>query len=150
MERFFYKKALDFVSELFENTTDKGGHPYIDHLIRVSENLNGDVQKTAGLLHDVIEDTEYTYDSLIDYGFPKEIISIVDIVSRRNHETYAEFIQRIIDSGNKCAIELKIADLNDNMNINRIPNPTEKDFNRIKKRYKPAKEKLLTALSKIN
>lgn len=139
------EQAFELVEELFENKVDKGGHPYIQHLLRVSSNVKGKIAKTVALLHDVIEDTDITKEDLIEMGFLEEVVEAVDILSRKENETYNEFIARIISSNNPVAVSVKIADLEDNMDLSRIPNTTQKDIDRVHKRYKPAYE----ALNKI-
>lgn len=137
------EQAFELVEELFENKTDKGGHPYIQHLLRVSSNVKGKIAKTVALLHDIIEDTDITKEDLIEMGFLHEVVDAVDILSRKENETYNEFILRIAASANPLAINVKIADLEDNMDLNRISNATQRDIDRVNKRYKPA-YKLLT------
>lgn len=136
------EQAFELVEELFSNKVDKGGHPYIQHLLRVSSNVKGKTAKTVALLHDVIEDTNTTKEDLIKMGFLEEVVEAVDILSRKENETYNEFILRIISSNNPLAIRVKIADLEDNMDLSRISNATQKDIDRVNKRYKPAYESL--------
>lgn len=141
--------AFELVEILFKNKIDKGGHSYIGHLTRVASSSSDDIDKAIRLLHDVIEDTDYTAIDLINYGFPTEVVTAVEIVSRKNSETYKEFIDRICDSNNTRAIRTKIADLNDNMDLSRIPNPTQRDYDRVLKRYMPAHKQLTQKLQKL-
>lgn len=143
------EKAFELVEELFKDTVDKGGNAYINHLTRVASNLKGDKDKTIALLHDVIEDTDLTKDDLIGIGFSKEIVDAVVILSRKDNETYAEFINRIADSKNSSAIKVKLADLEDNMELNRISKPTSEDIKRVEKRYKPAHAMLTEVLNNL-
>lgn len=143
------EQAFELVEELFNNKTDKGGHPYINHLLRVSSNVKGKKTKTVALLHDIIEDTDITKEDLIEMGFLEEIVEAVDILSRREKETYNDFILRIISSNNPLAIRVKIADLEDNMDLTRISNATQKDIDRVNKRYKPAYNSLILAAKKL-
>ena len=143
------EQAFELVEELFSNKTDKGGHPYINHLLRVSSNVKGKTAKTVALLHDIIEDTNTTKEDLIEMGFLEEVVEAVDILSRRENETYKDFILRIISSNNPLAINVKIADLEDNMDLTRISNSTQKDIDRVNKRYQPAYNSLILAAKKL-
>ena len=143
------EKAFELVEDIFKDKLDKGGHPYINHLIRVSSKMKNESDKTIALLHDAIEDADITKDELEEIGFPSYIAETVHIVSRKETETYSEFIDRIIDSNNVSAVKVKIADLEDNMDLSRISNPSQKDFDRIKKRYKPAYTKLKNKLKQM-
>lgn len=112
---------------------DKGGQPYILHPLRVMLCLNTIEEKIVGVLHDVIEDTDMTYKSLMTEGFQgeTEILEAIQSVTRNKDESYSEFILRA--KANKIGKMVKIADLKDNMNLDRIPDPTEKDFKRLEK-----------------
>lgn len=131
-----YLKSKIIVYELFKNKVDKGGKPYIGHLLRVSDRLEGTIEKVAGLLHDTLEDTDITYDDLIDVGFTKEILDVVKIVtnircdkSKMTKEekllVYYKEIDRIINSGNIHAIRVKEADMSDNYDLNRLKSLSE-------------------------
>ena len=137
------EQAFELAEELFKDKTDKGGHPYINHLLRVSSKVKGKTAKTVALLHDVIEDTNTTKEDLIKMGFSEEVVGAVYILSRQENETYNEFILRIIESNNPIAINVKIADLEDNMDLSRISDVTQKDIDRVNKRYKPAYQSLI-------
>lgn len=143
------EQAFELVENLFEGKVDKGGSPYINHLIRVSSMVKGKIEKTVALLHDIIEDTDTTTDDLIKMGFLPEVVTAVDTLTRKESESYKDFIERINFSKNKTAISVKLADLEDNMNLSRISEPTQKDIDRVKKRYEPAYELLSTTLKSL-
>lgn len=147
--RSMTEQAFELVEILFKDKVDKGGAPYINHLLRVSSMVKGKIEKTVALLHDVIEDTDTTVNDLIEMGFSSEAVAAVEILTRKDDETYTDFIERIKFSGNKIAISVKLADLEDNMNLSRISEPTQKDINRVEKRYKPAYELLSTTLKSL-
>ena len=125
------KKAENLAREAHQGQTDKSGANYIGHPLRVSTRCKSPEAKIAGLLHDTIEDTYVTPQLLKDMGFGDEIVDAVLALSRRADETYAEFIVRA--SQNEIAKEVKIADLEDNMDIRRLPEISEKDAARLKK-----------------
>lgn len=126
-----YLKAKIIVTVLFEDKVDKAGKPYIGHLLRVSERLNDPIEKVAGLLHDVLEDTDITEKDLIEVGIPLEVIEIVKLVTHdkidktnmtkeEKLELYNKDIDKVINSGNVHAIRLKEADMSDNYDPERI------------------------------
>ena len=133
------EKALLLAAKAHTGQVDKGGAPYILHPIRVMLACEGEQAKIVALLHDTLEDTALTAADLRREGFPKEIVQAVLCLTRRQDEDYMDYIARV--SKNPLAAEVKRADLQDNMDIRRIPSPTEKDFARIRK-YEQAFQKL--------
>ncbi len=121
---------------------DKAEAPYILHPLRVMMSMENELERICAVLHDVIEDTEVTFDDIRREGFSEEVIMVLDSLIKRNSENYDNFIDRIIK--NETACRVKLADLCDNMNLTRIENPTEKDRERIKK-YNKASERILTS-----
>jgi len=124
-------KCTLIVTELFKNKKDKAGQPYLGHLLRVSNSLDLEIEKIAGLLHDVLEDTDITEKDLLEVRIPKEIIDIVKIVTHdkinksnmtkeEKLELYNKEIDKVINSGNIHAIRLKVADMSDNYDPDRI------------------------------
>ena len=144
-----YEKARSIVNEVFKEKTDKGKNPYTQHLYTVSNNLDTTEEKIAGLLHDIIEDTEITYKDLEELGFTKEILEVLKLVTRKKNETYDEFINRIIESNNLIALKVKQKDIENNMDLSRIKNPTEEDKKRIEEKYKPQYKKIIKKLGEI-
>ncbi|MEG0773442.1 MAG: GTP pyrophosphokinase [Clostridium sp.] len=142
------KNLLDIAIKIAVNAhsgqIDKAGEPYILHPLKVMFALNDVKDRIVGVLHDVIEDTDITYDYLIANGFhgETEILDALKSVTKKEDETYDEFIKRA--SLNPIGKRVKLADLEDNMDFTRIVNPTDKDYIRIEK-YKKAKEKLLNS-----
>lgn len=139
-------KCLEIVTKLFEGKTDKSGIPYVVHLLKVYAGVSDYKEKCCALLHDVVEDTDVTFNDLKEVGFDDEIIEILTILTKNKGEDYKKYIDRIISSGNIHALNIKLADLTHNMDITRIKNPTVNDYERINKRYLPAREKILNEL----
>jgi len=138
------EQAISIALLAHEGQLDKGGEPYILHPLRVMMKLKDNNLRIIAILHDVIEDCGLTLDNLVSkYGVPFELARIVDILSRKEGESYDEYIERI--SKNYKAIKVKLADLEDNMDLNRINNPTQKDYDRVAK-YAKAREKLVNKL----
>ena len=110
-------KALEVSSKLFENDTDKGGRPYFLHLLYVYNNVFTIDEKVVALLHDVIEDKDVTKEELLDIGFPLKIVSDVEILTRVKPKEYNDYIDNIIKNGSKEALEVKLADLKNNIDL---------------------------------
>ena len=119
--------------------TDKAGLPYITHPERVAGRLDTPEEQVVGWLHDTVEDTEVTI-AEIEKEFGPETTAAVDAISRREGETWSEYLDRIQE--NPVARAVKISDLIDNSNLGRIPVVTMKDVKRQAK-YNKALEKLV-------
>lgn len=143
-------KALEIVTTLFERDVDKGGNPYIEHLIYVYRNVSTMEEKVVALLHDVIEDKDVTKEDLIEIGFPDKIVNDVVTLTRVRPIDYNDYIESIIKNGSIEVLNVKLADVSNNMDISRIKNPTVKDYERISKRYLPTYEKISKRLKEIN
>jgi GTP diphosphokinase / guanosine-3',5'-bis(diphosphate) 3'-diphosphatase len=129
---------------------DKAGKDYISHPLRVMASVmdhNDEELAAIAVLHDTIEDTFVTTGLLIEIGFSTRIILGVVHLSREDGTSYDEFINYV--SRSRDATIVKLADLEDNMDMSRIENPTEKDFKRLEK-YKNAHEFLFGCLMKHN
>lgn len=96
-------------------------------------------QKIVAVLHDVIEDTDLTIDQLQEAGFPQPILVAINALTHQPGETYKQYINRVAQ--NQLATVVKLADLTENMKLSRIPLPTEKDQQRLK-RYQKAYQRL--------
>lgn len=151
-----YLKAAILVRVLFKDKVDKGGAPYIGHLKRVSDKMTTLEGKVAALLHDTVEDIEgVTFDDLRDIGIPEEIIEILILVTKEESEKsltkeeklirYGKEIDRIIESGNQVAIELKISDMTDNYNPERLKLCSKEQREWLELKYESQLEKLLNA-----
>ncbi len=136
-------KALEIANRAHAGQVDKAGEPYILHPLRVMMTRANEIERICAVLHDVIEDSDVTFDDLRGEGFSEEIIEVLNCITKRTGESYDDFIGRIL--GNEIACRIKLADLCDNMNISRIKNPTEQDKERIKK-YRAAAGKIADAL----
>ena len=142
-------KTLELVIKLFEGKTDKAGLPYYNHLLKVYANVDNYDEIIIALLHDVVEDSEVTFDDLKVYGYPENILEALRVLTKKKGEYYPDYIERIIDSNNIQALNVKLADLKHNVDINRIENPTINDYERINKRYIPAINKIQNKLEQI-
>lgn len=129
------KKAIEIATEAHKGATDKYGSPYINHVTRVMDLGATEEEKIVGVLHDVVEDTHWTFEKLEAEGFSTEVIAALKCVTKISEEDdYEEFTIRV--SQNPLAVKVKINDLTDNMDIRRIPQLTEKDLTRLMKYHK--------------
>lgn len=125
------EKALLIATKAHAGQTDKTGAAYIFHPIRVSCRCLTDEEKIVALLHDTIEDTEVTADYLLSEGFPSNIVDAILSVTRNKDESYSDFIKRC--RLNPIGRQVKLHDLEDNMDISRLSQVTEKDLARLSK-----------------
>ena len=121
------EKATQIAIKAHRGQVDKGGHDYIYHPLRVEAKSNSFEEKIVALLHDTVEDGGIAAEYLLMLGFPQNIVNTVLAVSRREGEDYFDFIQRCKE--NPIGRVVKICDLEDNMNITRLNELTEKDIN---------------------
>ena len=113
--------------------------------------LNMRFQKLHGQLSVIVkpEKRPVTLEDLQELKYNDEVIESIDLLTRKN-TSYDEYINNLINSNNLTAKKVKISDLLNNMNINRIDNPTEKDFSRIKNKYIKTYTKVLNSLEKTH
>lgn len=132
------ERAIQIATEAHKGQFDKAGREYIGHPIRVMEMGKTEDEKIVGVLHDVIEDTDWTFERLEAEGFSQEVINTLRCVTKTSeNENYDKFIDRV--KKNPLAAAVKINDLTDNMDIRRLPYLSDKDVKRLKKYLKAYK-----------
>ena len=134
--KMFLKIILDrakaIATSAHEGQVDKAGKPYIDHPMRVMNMGKTVEEKIAGVLHDVVEDSDWTFEMLEKEGIPKDVMDALRCVTKLSEdEDYDHFIERV--KINPLAVKVKINDLKDNMDITRLGEVTEKDLARLNK-----------------
>lgn len=132
------ERAIAIAKEAHAGQIDKAGKPYIGHPLRVMAAVEGDDAKIVGVLHDVVEDCPaWTFDRLRAEGFSDAVLRSLQSVTKRKGkgEPYEDFVARA--ARDPIGRRVKRADLVDNMDLSRISNPTERDYQRIEK-YKRA------------
>ncbi|HHX32435.1 MAG TPA: phosphohydrolase, partial [Bacteroidales bacterium] len=107
------------------------GRPYIEHPFRVMNAGHTLQEKIVGVLHDVVEDTDWTLNKLKAEGFTDEIVDGIDAVTRRDNESYDDYIIRV--QTNSLGIRVKLNDLTDNMDIRRWKEVQYQDLARLQK-----------------
>ncbi len=123
------ERAIEIAVQAHRGQLDKAGAPYILHPIRVMLRVSGLAERLAAILHDVVEDSAWTLDQLAAEGFPPEVVAAVDALTRREHESYEEFVRR--SGAHPIARQVKLADLTDNVDLSRIAAPDARDYERI-------------------
>ena len=129
------ERAIEIAVLAHKGVRDKAGEPYILHPLRVMMRVNSQTEKVVAVLHDVIEDSRpphrWDLEDLRREGFSEEVLTALDGVTRRADESYEEFVDR--SARNPISHRVKIADLEDNMDVRRIHDLTEKDVARLKR-----------------
>ena len=129
------ERAIEIATEAHRGQFDKAGNDYICHPLRVMAAGKTTEEKIVGVLHDVVEDTDWTFERLAAEGFSAGVIEALRCVTKLSeNEPYDKFIARIKE--NPLAVAVKLNDLSDNMDIRRLPYISDKDVKRLKK-YSP-------------
>jgi (p)ppGpp synthase/HD superfamily hydrolase len=123
------EEAIALAVEAHRGQRDKAGQAYILHPLRVMMRLEGETERMVAVLHDVVEDSSYTMERLRGLGYPEEVLDALDRLTRREGETYEAFIERV--RPHPLARKVKLADLEDNMDVRRLPVVTAKDAERL-------------------
>jgi (p)ppGpp synthase/HD superfamily hydrolase len=119
-------KALELAIERHRGQTDKGGLPYLGHLLRVAARVADDEDAmTVALLHDIVEDTPTTYEELLALGFSPAIVASVRMLTKQPELSYMQNIKLI--RADRLATKVKIADLTDNLDPTRPSTPLLED-----------------------
>lgn len=152
MVRRSWCKSISFyaVLELFKDKRDKGGKPYFGHLIRVAENVKPQFARIA-FYHDVIEDCDVNEKWLMnpDFGLTEYEIKAIRTLTRPKGMTYSNYILNIMNSEDLGIMYVKMADLLDNMNLNRLRDMSKEDIDRVTDLYIPAYEHLSTKIWQV-
>jgi (p)ppGpp synthase/HD superfamily hydrolase len=128
--------ALETALEAHRGQVDRYGRPYILHPLRLVARFPFDLQAAmVAALHDVVEDSPLTCADLTARGFPEAVVAAVDALSRRPGESYDALIARA--AADPLARRVKLADLEDNMDIRRLDTVTPADAERLE-RYRRA------------
>ena len=133
------ERAVAIAAEAHAGQVDKAGAPYLLHPLRLMLQMETLEERMVAVLHDVVEDSDWSFERLRREGFSENVLEGIDAVTRREGETYEEFVLRA--SRHPIGRRVKLADLRDNSDLSRIASPTEKDRERVEK-YRRAIERL--------
>ena len=131
------KKAMKLCFEAHKEQVDKSGMPYVFHPFHLAEQMHDEKTTIVALLHDVIEDTDYTFEDLRAGGFDNEIIEALKLMTHDDSVPYMEYVTAI--KSNPIASAVKLADLEHNSDLSRLDVVDEKALKR--------KEKYATAIA---
>ena len=134
------KKALKFCFEAHKDQQDKSGLPYVFHPFHLAEQMDTEETVCVALLHDVVEDTDYTLEDLIAMGFPKPVTDALALMTHDENVPYLDYVAKLKD--NPVARQVKLADLKHNSDLTRLDRIDEKALERVEK-YRKAMELLL-------
>jgi hypothetical protein len=123
--------AIALACESHRGQTDKAGKPYILHPLRLMLGFESTSEQIVAVLHDVIEDSSVTLDRLLELGFDPRVVNAIDALTRRQGESYDDFIDRIL--ADPLATRIKHRDIQDNLDVSRLPSLGDEDLQRIAK-----------------
>jgi len=129
-----FSKAVTIAAVAHDGQVDKGGCDYLCHPLHIASHFKSKTERIVAILHDVIEDSDLTLDDMIDFGFQSTVVRALEAITKKPREDYWEYINRVLQ--NKVAIAVKIVDLEHNMDITRLPAPTDNDLKRLAKYQK--------------
>ena len=133
------KKALKLSFAAHKDQLDKSGMPYVYHPFHVAEQMETEETVAVALLHDVIEDTDYTLEDLKAMGFPDSVTEALALMTHDDSVPYLDYVANLKD--NIIARAVKLADLRHNSDLSRLDKVDEKALERVEK-YKNAIELL--------
>ena len=120
--------------QAYAGKKDKAGETYILHPLRVMAKVSSTREKAVALLHDVIEDSDFSADDLLAEGIPADIVAAVTALTRRPAEDYEQFIERV--QRDRLAVTVKLADIEDNLNVLRLAELNAVDLKRTAKYHR--------------
>jgi (p)ppGpp synthase/HD superfamily hydrolase len=136
-----FDDAMSLAVRVHAGQVDRAGHPYILHVLRVVCRVYDRTAQLTAVLHDVVEDTPVTLEELRLMGYPEAVVAAVDCLTRRDGESYEDYIERL--SANPLAVRVKLSDLEDHMDLRRSGELTADDLDRLA-RYQRAYTRLTT------
>jgi len=125
------ERAISIAVEAHSGQKDRNGAPYILHPLRLMCRVEAEEEKIVAILHDVVEDTDWTFKQLKEEGFSDRILEALDCLTKREGEAYEDLVRRA--AGNKLARRVKLEDLTDNMDLRRLKEIKDKDRERLQK-----------------
>lgn len=108
-------KAIELASKAHAADYDLDGNPTILHPLAVGMMGTTDTERIVGFLHDVVEDTKYTFEDLVEEGFSADVIKALRLLTHDKDTPYMTYIENICRSGNSTALHVKINDLKHNL-----------------------------------
>ena len=131
------EKAMKLCFQAHKEQTDKAGLPYVFHPFHLAEQMDDEASVIVALLHDVVEDTDYTVEDLRQMGFAPEVLEAISLMTHDPAVPYEEYLIPI--KANPIAHRVKLADLAHNSDPTRLRESDPKIEAR-REKYRKAKE----------
>ena len=132
------KRAMKIAFDVHREQVDKSGLPYVFHPFHLAEQMQDEITTVVALLHDVIEDTDYTLQMLREEGFGEDVLEALRLLTHsddvKTEADYMAYVAKIKE--NPVARAVKIADLEHNADLTRLPKIKDKDIMRAAKYQK--------------
>lgn len=141
MKTLNVEEAEKIAREKHRTQRDKNGDPYILHPMRVAASLHTQDQKIVAILHDVLEDTDTTAEELLACGATQEQLQALLLLTHAKEEPYLTYLARV--KHNPLALAVKLADLADNSNPERLAKLPVQMAERLRLKYETAYSFLL-------
>ena len=142
-----FHRAREIAQEAHEGQVDKAGEDYFMHPMRVMLRCKDEKERIVALLHDVVEDSDWTFEMLEEEGYTPDIIEALKCLTKTSEdENYDDFIARVMT--NPLAVKVKLYDLEDNLNVSRLDSLTDADIARCRK-YLHARDRLKAELIRL-
>jgi len=128
------KKALKLCFEAHKEQRDKNGMPYVFHPFHLAEQMGSEETTIVALLHDVVEDTEYTLEDIRKMDFGDAVVEALALLTHDDDTPYMDYVAAIKE--NEIARAVKLADLRHNSDLSRLDIVDEKALKRREKYLK--------------
>ena len=125
------KLAMKLCFEAHKDQTDKTGLPYIFHPFHLAEQMQDEDAIVLALLHDVVEDSEYTLEDLRKFGFSSRVLTALALLTHDPQVPYMDYVRQIRE--NPLATKVKLADLRHNSDMTRLDEVSQADRRREEK-----------------
>lgn len=140
------KLAMEIAYHAHHGQRDKGGAPYVFHPFHLAEQMDTEIEVTAALLHDVVEDTPWTPEMLRQAGISHEVLEVLELLTHPEGMPYMDYIRRLLP----CAVarKIKLADIRHNSDMSRLDPGEPEKAAYFQRKYAPAEALLLAAEAK--
>ncbi|NHM15304.1 HD domain-containing protein [Eggerthellaceae bacterium zg-887] len=135
------KKAMRIAFEAHRGQLDRAGIDYVNHPLHLAEQMETEDETCAALLHDVVEDSDWTLEQLREEGIPEAAVEAVALLTHDERVPYLDYVAATRE--NPIAVKVKLADLAHNSDLGRLADVTEADRERLR-RYEAARKLLLS------
>ena len=125
------KKAMKLCFDAHKKQVDKSGLPYVFHPFHLAEQMTDEDTTVVALLHDVVEDSDYTFADLQELGFSESVLAALRLLTHDESVPYMDYVAAI--KKNPIARAVKLADLRHNSDLSRVDEVTEKTLARREK-----------------